>query len=273
MDVMWGTSSPIPIQDAVYKVILPVRANGQFGVKVVNSKKLLLKLVGTIDRFDQITLRKYFKGILLTNIKDYIAKQFVQKQISFLEIHSHLKEISIGIQNDLAGEFIQYGIELVNFNINEITPPEDDSSYIQLKKALAKKAEMSVMGYDYQQERAFNVLDRAAANEGSTADIMGAGMGLGMGINLGNVLGGTMGGAMMNVQPNMQPVIPVQNNAVSKEIKCTVCGASIPENAKFCLECGTKVELPKAVAMKICPQCGACVPDGKFCLECGNKIE
>lgn len=145
MDVMWGTSSPIPIQDALYKIILPVRANGQFGVRVVDSKKLLIKLVGTIDRFDQITLNKYFKGILLTNIKDYIAKQFVQNQISFLEIHSHLKEIANGIKNDLAAEFIQYGIELVNFNINEITPPEDDPSYIQLKNALAKKAEMSVM--------------------------------------------------------------------------------------------------------------------------------
>jgi membrane protease subunit (stomatin/prohibitin family) len=273
MDVMWGTSSPIPIQDAVYKIILPVRTNGQFAVKVVDSKKLLLKLVGTIDKFDQNTLKKYFKGILLTNIKDYIAKQFAQNQISFLEIHSHLKEISYGIQNDLADEFVQYGIELVNFNVNEITPPEDDPSYIQLKNALAKKAEMSVMGYDYQQERAFNLLDKAAANEGGAANIMGAGMGLGMGVNLGTVFGNTMGGAMANVQPNMQPVTQVQSNSAQKEIKCTVCGASMPENSKFCRECGAKVEPPQKEGMKICPKCGANVPEGKFCLECGAKLE
>jgi membrane protease subunit (stomatin/prohibitin family) len=273
MDVMWGTSSPIPIQDAVYKIILPVRTNGQFAVKVVDSKKLLLKLVGTIDKFDQNTLKKYFKGILLTNIKDYIAKQFAQNQISFLEIHSHLKEISYGIQNDLADEFVQYGIELVNFNVNEITPPEDDPSYIQLKNALAKKAEMSVMGYDYQQERAFNLLDKAAANEGGAANIMGAGMGLGMGVNLGTVFGNTMGGAMANVQPNMQPVTQVQSNSAQKEIKCTVCGASMPENSKFCRECGAKVEPPQQEGMKICPKCGANVPEGKFCLECGAKLE
>lgn len=139
MDVMWGTSSPIPIQDAVYKIVLPIRANGQFAVRVVDSKKLLLTLVGTINQFDQMTLKKYFKGILLTNIKDYIAKEFAQKGISFLEIHSHLKEISDGIENSLTQEFLKYGIELVNFNVNEITPPEDDPSYIQLKNALAKK--------------------------------------------------------------------------------------------------------------------------------------
>ncbi len=139
MDVLWGTSSPIPIQDALYKIILPIRANGQFGVRVENSKKLLVKLVGTIDKFDQDTLRRYFRGVLTTNIKDYIASEFVKNQVSFLEIHSHLKAISNGIQEALQNEFLQYGIELVNFNVNEIVPPEDDPSYIQLKKHLQKK--------------------------------------------------------------------------------------------------------------------------------------
>lgn len=265
MDVLWGTSSPIPIQDAVYKIILPVRANGQFGVRVVDSKKLLINLVGTVDSFDQASLRKYFKGILLTNIKDYIATEFVKHQVSFLEIHSHLKEISNGIQSLLAREFLEYGIELVNFNVNEITPPEDDPSYVQLKNALAKKAEMSVMGYDYQQERAFDVLDKATANEGNASDIMGAGMGLGMGVNLGNILGGTMGAAMTNVQPDMQ--------TPPATTKCTSCGKEIPKGAKFCLECGEKVVSVEKESMVCCPKCGAKVPEGKFCLECGTKLE
>lgn len=266
MDVMWGTSSPIPIQDAVYKIVLPIRANGQFAVRVVDSKKLLLTLVGTINQFDQMTLKKYFKGILLTNIKDYIAKEFAQKGISFLEIHSHLKEISDGIENSLTQEFLKYGIELVNFNVNEITPPEDDPSYIQLKNALAKKAEMSVMGYNYQQERAFDVLDIAAANEGSASNIMGAGMGLGMGVNMGGVFAGTMSGAMNNIAPDMQS----QSNAMRK---CQSCGEEIPESSKFCLKCGTKIETEPQADLKKCPKCGATVPIGKFCLECGAKLE
>lgn len=265
MDVLWGTSSPIPVQDAVYKIILPVRANGQFGVRVVDSKKLLINLVGTVGTFDQATLRKYFKGILLTNIKDYIAAEFTEHQVSFLEIHSHLREISNGIQKLLAYEFLQYGIELVNFNVNEITPPENDPSYLQLKKALAKKAEMSVMGYDYQQERTFDVLDKAAANEGSASDIMGVGMGLGMGVNLGNILGGTMGAAMTNVQSNIPTLQPT--------IVCASCGKEIPEGAKYCLECGEKVIPAKQNSMVCCPKCGASVPEGRFCLECGAKLE
>lgn len=265
MDILWGTNSPIPIQDAKYPIILPVRANGQFGVRVADSKKLLVKLVGTIDRFDQTTLKRYFKGILLTNIKDYIANEFVKNQVSFLEIHSRLKEISKGIQESLQQEFLNYGIELVHFNVNEITPPEDDPSYLKLKEALADKAVMDIKGYSYQQERAFNVLDKAASNEGTASSIMGAGMGLGMGVNMGNAFGTAMSGAMGTISPGMQP----QNQAV---IICSSCGEEVPTGSKFCLKCGAKIEEPKKDSIT-CPKCGATVPNGKFCLECGARLE
>lgn len=65
MDVKWGTTSPIPIQDAIYKIILPICANGQFAVRVTDSKKLLVKLVGTISVFDQLTLKNISKAFYL----------------------------------------------------------------------------------------------------------------------------------------------------------------------------------------------------------------
>lgn len=266
MDIMWGTTSPIPIQDAKYPIILPVRANGQFAVKVIDSKKLLISLVGSIDKFDQSTLKKYFKGILLTNIKDYIAKEFVANQVSFLEIHSHLKDISNGICHSLEEEFYKYGIELVNFNVNEITPPEDDPSYIQLKRALAEKTVMDIKGYNYQQERAFNVLDKAAANEGASSNIMNAGMGIGMGLNLGGVFGNTMSGAMGNLSPNMTEY------SSKKTVSCPVCKSEVPIDSKFCLECGAKIERPSEEKL-VCPKCHSKVPKGKFCLECGALLE
>ena len=268
MDVLWGTSSPIPIQDAKYSIILPVRANGQFAVRVADSKKLLLSLVGTIDQFDQMTLKKYFKGILLTNIKDYIANEFVKNKVSFLEIHANLKNISKGIEDNLKNEFLKYGIELVNFNVNEITPPEDDPSYIQLKNALAEKAEMDIKGYSYQQERAFDVLDKAAANEGNPSTFMGAGMGLGMGVGLGGAFGTAASGAMNHIIPNMQAA-PL---AGQDKILCKSCGAEITKDSKFCLNCGQKVE-SAAENTVVCPNCKASVAAGKFCLECGAIME
>ena len=56
------------------------------------------------------------------------------------------------------------------------------------------------------------------------------------------------------------------------ESKCAKCGASLPANAKFCLECGEKVAPAIPADMIVCPECGNTVAKGKFCPECGHKF-
>jgi hypothetical protein len=49
-------------------------------------------------------------------------------------------------------------------------------------------------------------------------------------------------------------------------IKCPECQFENREGAKFCKECGAKLELA-------CPKCDAFItPDGKFCDECGYDL-
>jgi membrane protease subunit (stomatin/prohibitin family) len=262
MDVLWGTRTPIPVQDAVYGIILPVGANGQFAVQVVDSKQFLTKMVGTVREFTQVNLVNAFRGILMTKIKDYIANQFVKEKITFLEITAHIDSISQAIKENLATEFEAYGIQLVNFNVNAISVPENDPSFLQLKSALAKKAEMGIIGYNYQQERTFDVLEGAATNDGAGSGVMGAGMGLGMGINLGNVIGSALGGAVATD-------IDVKAAGEKPGKVCGKCGAKIPDAAKFCPECGTKMQDENMV---ICPKCGEETIKGKFCQHCGQRL-
>ena len=50
-------------------------------------------------------------------------------------------------------------------------------------------------------------------------------------------------------------------------MKCSGCQTENPEQAKFCIECGSKLEFH-------CPGCGAVTPaTGKFCMECGHKLK
>ena len=48
---------------------------------------------------------------------------------------------------------------------------------------------------------------------------------------------------------------------------CPSCAADLPENARFCSECGS------AVAVRSCPSCGAPADRGRFCTECGSAID
>jgi len=50
-------------------------------------------------------------------------------------------------------------------------------------------------------------------------------------------------------------------------MKCPKCQFVNPEGARFCNDCGSKLEIT-------CPKCGKVNPSGsKFCNECGQKLE
>ena len=98
---------------------------------------------------------------------------------------------------------------------------------------------------------------------GSGGNIAGDMIGLSMGI--------AMAGAVTPQVDNMFSAMSSTNADATKSsgAKCTKCGADLPENAKFCLECGEKVV---ADGMIVCPECGNTVAKGKFCPECGHKF-
>lgn len=257
LDIKWGTASPIQIQDPKYNLFVPVRAFGQFGIKISDSKRFLIKLVGTMKFFNKNTLTDYFKGLYITRVKDSVSSSLINAKISVLEINAHLNELSDSLKNQLSSELEEYGIELVSFYVNDINVPENDPAVMQLKAALAKRAEMDIIGYNYQQERTFDTLETAADNNGTAGAVMGSGIGLGVGFGIG----GAIGDQAKNLSGNI--------NSQGSLKKCPNCGASIPESSKFCPECGTNT----ADCRKIkCSNCGASYDKGtKFCPECGNR--
>lgn len=205
LDFKWGTPSPIQLEDPKYKVIVPVRAYGQYGIRISNPRQFLETLMGNMRSFTANDIDTYFKGQLIANLNSAIAKKFVQDQISILDINTHLIEISDFCNNEINEKFTQkYGINLVDFSVMSINVPEDDTSFVKLKEAKATLARMNIAGKDvYQMERSFDVLEKAAANEGGGMQMMGVGMGLGF----GNAIG-SMAGQTINTNPVAPPPIP-----------------------------------------------------------------
>ena len=99
--------------------------------------------------FTEKTLSDYFRGFMLTRVKDCIAKYLVDKDFSILQIASRMSEISEAIEKPFAEDIADYGVKLVSFRVNSITTDERDPAVQKLKAALAKKAEMSILGYTY----------------------------------------------------------------------------------------------------------------------------
>ena len=264
LDIKWGTASPIQLQDPKYSVFIPVRAFGQFGIRIENSKQFLVKLVGTLSVFDKTNILKYFRGLYLTKVKDAISSYLVHKQISIMEINAYIEELSTYLQEKMQPVLEEYGIKLVNFYVNVISVPEDDTAVKKLKDALAKKAEMNIIGYNYQQERSFDTLEGAAKNPGTSGDLMGAGLGLGMGVTMGGAVGGQFGGIAKTLDTNAEDTK-----------SCPLCGAIMPKSKRFCSDCGcdtNKKEENNAKDTVKCSNCGFEYKNTmKFCPECGDK--
>jgi len=260
LDVKWGTKSPIPILDPKYNIFLPVRAFGQLGVRVDDSRKFVVQLAGTQSAFTVNALNEYFRGIILTKAKDYIAETIIKKKINLLEISAYLEDISVELQKKIGKDFADFGIQLVNFMLQSVNVPEDDDTVKRLKKALSERAEIDILGgQNYKMKRTFDTMEGAAKNEGGGG--MGAGMGLGMGLGAGAGMGGMMAGVMGSVA-STQP----QHTASCTNSKCK---AQVPATSKFCPECGK----PVVAATSKCPGCQHDVAAGaKFCMNCGKRL-
>lgn len=269
MNVKWGTSAPLQLQDPKYKMMVGVRAFGQFGVKIEDPRKFLLKLVGTLPLFDQETMVNYFRGLLMSNINELISSYLVHKKISILEINAYIVEISKHIQGRLSPAFLDNGIELNNFFIDSINIPDDDPATVRLKEALAKKAEMDIIGFTYQQERSFDTMEEAAGNPGNIgAGMMNTGLGLGMGFGLAGPAAEIV--SRMTREMSLAGSNGSAAGSGTHSKSCPGCGTLNPDNARFCTGCGQSLQPAAAAASDVCRSCSKpVVPGAKFCPHCG----
>lgn len=142
-------------------------------------------------------------------------------------------------------------------------------------KGLAEAEVMHQKGSYYAQERAYDVLQAAAGNEGAGQvggiNPMTTGMSIGMGVGLGQGFGQAMGQVSTN-SFNQGAINPINNqNTVQNTngVSCPSCGKVNSSTAKFCDNCGQKIP-----TQSYCSNCGVLLnPNVKFCSNCGTKCE
>ncbi len=154
------------------------------------------------------------------------------------------------------------------------------------KTKLAGFAEAEVMaakGYnqkdvfqtEIQKEYAASIGQMGANGGGSGGGMISDFVTLGVGMAAAGQMGAQMSDMMKGFSataPGATPAAPATAPATeAASVTCPKCGNNLPANAKFCLECGTKIEHLADNEM-ICPACGQKTPKGKFCMECGAAL-
>lgn len=203
LDCKWGTASPIQIEDPKYGVIVPIRAYGQYGIKIEKPRVFLETLIGNMPRFSTEQVKSYFKGVILSKLTSIISQKLYDDNLSVVNINSYVEEISQFAEYRLKEVFDKYGISIELFTAFAINVDEDDSSFQNLKETKDSLARINIMGKEnYQMDRSFNVLESAAENEGN--GIIGAAVGIGAGVGIGSQIG-PMINQHLNTNPQTTP--------------------------------------------------------------------
>jgi membrane protease subunit (stomatin/prohibitin family) len=210
LDQKWGTRQPITVRDKDFGVVR-LRANGKFAFRVKDSVKLLDELVGTQGKYTTDEVTSYLKDLIVSRLTDLLASQ----QTSLLDLPSQFDELSSGATSKIGQDFTKYGLELVEFFINAISPPEE------VQKAIDARSSMGAIG-DMQAYTVYQAANsmRTMAEQGGAGGAAAAPMGMGMGAGFGMMLPGMIQNAMQSgarVSPSQfsQPGASGQGPAVA----------------------------------------------------------
>ncbi|MDE6518571.1 MAG: SPFH domain-containing protein, partial [Acetatifactor sp.] len=221
-NLKFGTERPIDIWDPMIQNSVPVRAFGQYGIRIADSAAFVQEMVGTLHLFTTDDITEQFRSDIIQALSERINNFMTAEQMSVVTINGRLSDISKYIQEQVNSEFDRYGIEVTNLKLENINYDKNDPQVSRILEVYAKAKERAVQGSTYQQERQFDILETAAGNEGSSGDTMGIGLGLGMGAGIGaafnsqisNIATNVMGSPVQNAN-SVPPPTPVTNQSVS----------------------------------------------------------
>lgn len=217
----WGTKGPIQIVDPVYNVPVSVRAFGQWGLRVIDTRTFISKLVGTLKMITTDKVEEYFAAEIVQRLSNALAKYFVEQSVSVFHIASKLNDLSSFTRSSIEPELENYGVELVNFNVERVSiPPEEQQRF---QNVLGKRMEIdqisqATVGNAYVTMRSFDTLEKAAGNEGGTAGaLLTGGLGLGMGVGAGTTVGQQVA-QNLNIQGGSGAYDPMSKLATLKKL-------------------------------------------------------
>ena len=246
-DLKWGTPNPIMMRDTDFGMVR-LRAFGIYSIRVADPKAFIKEIAGTNAHFVTEDIEGQLKRTLVGGFSDGLG----ESKIAALDLASNYDELAKFTREKLNEEFKTLGLELTKFVIENISlPPE-------VEAAMDKRTSMGVIGDvgRYAQFQAADAMRDAAQNTGGGA---GTGAGLGAGFAIGNAMAGAMTDAM-------------KQSKTSSGVACPKCGSRNTDNARFCNDCGAKLET--STEKVPCVACGATLQPGtKFCNECGAKQE
>ena len=267
IDQKWGTREPVVFRDSELGMVR-LRAFGTYAYRIENSQLFVNTVVGSQGLFETIRLQDFYRDIIVSRLNDLLGETLK----TIFDLPKYYDELGTAAKARVIEDFAKYGVDLTDFYINSVTPPDEVQEKMDERAAMGAVGDMNT----YMQFKAAQAIQDAAQGGGGAGGEGGgaasAGMGLGLGAGFGAMMPGMIAGAMQQAQAGGGGAAAAAPAAGAAQASggsfCAECGGAVPAAGKFCPNCG------HTQAGTGCSGCGQPVPDGaKFCPNCGTKQE
>ena len=141
MAIRWGTPEKVRFIDPLTGTPLELGASGEMNLQVSDSRKLLLKLVGTMkgiawDSGEGMakSLQVAFRPLITSAVKINLSSVIKENAIDILELDEKLDLISSHLREKLLPGFEEYGLTIPQFYVTNIVLPENDPNFKRIRE-------------------------------------------------------------------------------------------------------------------------------------------
>lgn len=245
-NLKWGTKHPVTFKDSKLGLVR-LRGFGAFTMRIAEPILFLNSIVGRQARYTTDEIQDYLRDVIIARLNDLLG----EKLDTILDLPATYTELAAEFKDIVRIEFDKYGLELVDFYISSITPPDDVSKMIDQRSGMEAVGDLDKF-LKYEMAKGLGTPGGPASS--------GAGIGIGAGVGL------MVPGVMSKVFSPEQTELRRESVAT---VTCPVCHTDTPEQSRYCYRCGHPM-----VKQNNCPSCGQELPtEAKFCLHCGHKLD
>ena len=139
--IRWGTPEKVRFIDPLTGVPLELGASGELNLQVSDSRKLLLKFVGTMKGIAwesgegmAKSLQLAFRPLITSSVKVNLSAVIKENAIDILEVDEKLDLISARLREKMLPGFEEYGLTIPQFYVTHIVLPEDDPNFRRIRE-------------------------------------------------------------------------------------------------------------------------------------------
>lgn len=175
LDQKWGTRQPITVRDKDFGIVR-LRAFGKYSFKVTQSANFINTIVGTQGKYTTDDITNYLKDLIVSKMTDVLGTA----NISLLDLPAKFEEIGAAVRVKVGDDFGNKGLELVEFFINSITPPEEVQKAIDARSSMGAIGDLHAFTLYQTANSMAKMAEQSGGGMGSNAMGMGMGAGFGM---------------------------------------------------------------------------------------------